>query len=582
MKLRSLRVHNFQSFSGTHHFNLADHSFCFIYGENEDSEKADSNGAGKTTIFNAISWALYGLTPSGASKDDLIHHGADEVSVELSLDGLTIQRYKKRHKSEVVKFRPGDGTTVFGDLLDTQQKLIELLGVDFNTFCNTVFLSRSSKTIDFVRAKPSERAKVLSNLVDDSAFQDAAKLVLKDINQSEIEINFYERRLKELERTAKKLLDSKQQAQARWDEAEARSRNKREATLKEMEDIKKQIETLQLAFTVDSVTNLEALSKEKVVWKKKFTTISETLINIATSLSNAEKAKYSTGNCPTCLRPIDEACMTFIEETREELLHKQKHYTKLKKLVEQKIKKLEEEIEQAIEIDRKKTDAEEKIKALTREFKLLKDILLEASSTHHAQLVNDINAEIAENAEAIADCNLKCIHFKEQNTMLKTLKRVFQQDLRNMLFDSVRTNLTYYTKIYLHQLAGFGYDVEYPPVSKTGAEKFEILMKARGYDQDLSNYSEGESWRVTFAILLALRQCLQGCQTGAVFDFLLVDDPVGALDERGVENFISALSRYQQERKTQIFITLPRTTPVEGIEHTSLRVRKRNGSSILC
>jgi len=48
-----------------------------IIGENEDAAGADSNGAGKTTMLNAISWTIFGRVPNAIASDDVIHRNKD-------------------------------------------------------------------------------------------------------------------------------------------------------------------------------------------------------------------------------------------------------------------------------------------------------------------------------------------------------------------------------------------------------------------------------------------------------------------------------------------------------------------------
>ena len=74
-----------------------------ILGENLDSEGQDSNGAGKTTFIEAITFALFGKIPKGGSVDDVIRTGTKECKVILELqDGdnsIVIERTRGTNNS---------------------------------------------------------------------------------------------------------------------------------------------------------------------------------------------------------------------------------------------------------------------------------------------------------------------------------------------------------------------------------------------------------------------------------------------------------------------------------------------------
>lgn len=580
MKLKSLKIVNFQSFQGEHVLSFEDpKGLILVLGDNQDVRgKADSNGAGKTTILNAICWALYGQTPSGGAKDKLINHECSEVRVELELTEATVIRHKKRNKSEVLKFRT-TGDYVFGDLIDTQRKLEEYLRIDFGTFCNTVFLSRSSNTVDFVRSTPAQRAKVLANLVDDSAFQSAATLVAKDIDLRERSITSEEGRQRQLLRVEQGLLSKKAEIEERLSRAAVEHESKRQQALKEMGEIKQEIDELKLAFSVESSTKLKDLTYEKTVYSKKLDQIIRGMGSRQSLLSRVSSVVSGTSpgeSCPTCLRLLDEDCLIHLEQAREDAASELERLGRLEVLARKKIDLLQKEIETALEIDRKKDLAEDKIKQLIREYRLLKDTLQSVSVDHHRQLLVENNREITDLREQQAESNSKVIFAKQEIQQLRVMKRMFQQELRNVLFDRVRTSLEYYTKVYLYQLAGEGMQVLYPPVSKTGAEKFEIILKAGPHEQDLSTFSEGEGWRITIAILFALRRTLlDGRQ--ADFGFTLIDDPIGALDETGAVEFLQTVGRLASE--SQVLVTLPRAADLRELQYRRLRIVKERGCS---
>src|SRR4030043_23238 len=135
------------------------------------------NGKGKSAIFDALTWALWGK--SGArNDDDLIHLGQSEMEIELEFISSE-QRYRvlRKHIKKPSKtragqtilelqisnngaFRPISGNS----LVQTQQKIIEILNLDYDTFKNSAFL-RQGHADEFSIKRPGERKEILANIL---------------------------------------------------------------------------------------------------------------------------------------------------------------------------------------------------------------------------------------------------------------------------------------------------------------------------------------------------------------------------------------------------------------------------------
>jgi exonuclease SbcC len=135
------------------------------------------NGAGKSAIIDAMTWALWGKTRA-SSDDDLIHTTQSEMEVEFEFD-IREQRYRIIRKRSRPKkrgaagqpslefqissgdgFRPITGNTI----AQTQQKIIEALHMDYETFINSAYL-RQGHADEFTTRKPAERKEVLGNIL---------------------------------------------------------------------------------------------------------------------------------------------------------------------------------------------------------------------------------------------------------------------------------------------------------------------------------------------------------------------------------------------------------------------------------
>lgn len=131
-----------------------------------------SNGAGKSSLLDAITWALFG---EARSRDDdaLInsHVNAAEVVYDFNYEGqlYRVQRSKPRGKTTVLEFYvlSPDGqwrTLTEKSVRETENRLRQILRLDYETFINASFFLQG-KADQFAQQQPSNRKKVLSSIL---------------------------------------------------------------------------------------------------------------------------------------------------------------------------------------------------------------------------------------------------------------------------------------------------------------------------------------------------------------------------------------------------------------------------------
>lgn len=167
MRPVELRLRNFRSYFGDEaSFDFRDRRLVGIVGP---------IGSGKSTILDAIAFALYGRTPSvGRSTKALIHQRADNATVafRFSVDGelWEAQRMlRAKGASQHALYRlAGDGEGVekleqITGEVEVTAKVAELLGLDFDAFGRSVLLAQN-RFAEFLTARPAERDKVLKGV----------------------------------------------------------------------------------------------------------------------------------------------------------------------------------------------------------------------------------------------------------------------------------------------------------------------------------------------------------------------------------------------------------------------------------
>jgi len=135
------------------------------------------NGNGKSAIIDAMTWALWGKARA-ASDDDLIYSAQPEMEVEFDFNvgGQVYRIIRKRTRPKKRgsagqsalefqigandSFRPVTGNTI----AQTQEKIIEVLHMDYDTFINSAYL-RQGHADEFTRQAPARRKEVLGSIL---------------------------------------------------------------------------------------------------------------------------------------------------------------------------------------------------------------------------------------------------------------------------------------------------------------------------------------------------------------------------------------------------------------------------------
>lgn len=139
-----------------------------IVGDNRDSDAATSNGTGKSTIIKALAWGLYGESIDGADGDAVIKSGCTSATVTITgkSEGVSViivrQRFKASPKLALIV---GDNPWSTSKT-EIQKRINELMGMDFNTFRNTVMYGQGDRK-RFVdpSATDAERKALLSSIL---------------------------------------------------------------------------------------------------------------------------------------------------------------------------------------------------------------------------------------------------------------------------------------------------------------------------------------------------------------------------------------------------------------------------------
>jgi exonuclease SbcC len=216
-----------------------------------------ANGAGKSSLLEAIAWAIWGESRVSA-EEDVIHAGAQDVRVDFIFQShqqiyRTI-RSRQRGGSTSLEFQIDTGNG-FRSLTQrgvkaTQQLIVRYLKLDYDTFINSAYL-RQGRADEFMLKRPSERKQILADLLKLDRYEELAEQA-KDLSKQ------FKGQAEQLEISCQAIQTQLQQ---------------REAILAEKAQWETQLGQLQQAQEADrqKLQQLQALFAQRQTWQQQLT-----------------------------------------------------------------------------------------------------------------------------------------------------------------------------------------------------------------------------------------------------------------------------------------------------------------------
>ncbi|MFZ1396207.1 MAG: SMC family ATPase [Candidatus Promineifilaceae bacterium] len=169
-----------------------------------------ANGAGKSSILDSITWALFGQSRS-RSDDDLVNRlsalddKSAEVSLEFELEGTLykVTRTKRKGKTTQLDLQIGGEndrwkTLTESKLRDTQAAIESLLRMNYDTFINASFLLQG-KADEFTTKTPNRRKEILADLLGVSIWEQYRELAANRRKEEERQLDLLDHQIGEIE-----------------------------------------------------------------------------------------------------------------------------------------------------------------------------------------------------------------------------------------------------------------------------------------------------------------------------------------------------------------------------------------------
>lgn len=602
-----VELKNFGPFAESE-INLNHPGVTVVEGRIEGVPGCDSNGAGKSFIFDAVAWCLYGrcIRPD-YTTDNIIKLGPDDkpvrggTRVRVTLDGgpesVVVERYRKDPKyNNQLRLIVGGNDVSRGTDAQTELAIERKLGIDFVTFCNSVAFGVREDVKSFFFATDTERKKVLDTLLGLELYAEAEKVAKRKVKELAGELDTLELRLDKAmtRREAKQesLDDTLSDAElSKLDIALKSEKLKLKKIDKKDKPLKEKVEKLQ-----DKQDKLEdTISKQRQEWKRLYEAYEkdkqkteaerikcDTAVTFAKSKAKSiereiEKSdKMAGATCPTCEQDVPKKHVDKMTKLRKDEL---KQLTKDIKKGEEELAALEEALEAltppeqvddsaihqiekdiaAVSAERSELRAESRgIKATIEQM----EARLEEAKDNKGGLKEEIeklDGQIAEIGKEIDELNLTLSRYEFWATAYGN------KGLKSFLIEAEIPEINRYATKYAQKLLGHGATVRLSATStlKSGAsrEKLTVHGAIPGYTKSYSGASKGQKKRMDLSLLLSFRR-LVASRADRAIDQVFADEIFDGVDQAGVEA-VGELLREEAGNGPVLLVTHdPRLKPV--------------------
>ena len=579
IKIRDLTVKNFMSVGNvTQAVDFNKEQLTLVLGENLDQGGDDTgsrNGTGKTTIINALSYALFGTALTNIKKNNLINKTNSKgmlVTLNFEKDGNSY-RIERGRLPNVLKFYINDHEQLDetidesqGDSRETQKSIGELLGMSHEMFKHIVALN--TYTEPFLNLRANEQRAIIEQLLGITILTEKAEILKEQVRQTKeriteetLKINAIEASNKKIEQSIETLIGR----QRAWE-------SKRRDDIQKLETAIEELEKLDIEIELDAhdrLTNWTERNNQINSLNKERATLETALMRATKSVEKVEKDIKELDNelCYACGQTL--------------------HADKKAEIESKKLKELSDAISYQTEVANKY----EKTLALLTEIGDINgrpNTFYESAKEayEHRNNVDNLRSalgnkthEVDPYIEQIDDLKvtaIQAIDWSEINTLTRVkehqeflLKLLTNKDsfIRKKIIDQNLAYLNNRLTYYLDRL-GLPHQVKF-------LNDLNVEITQLGQDLDFDNLSRGERNRLILGMSWAFRDVWESLYHG--INLMFIDELIDSgMDTAGVENALAVLKKMGRERNKNVFLISHKDELVGRVNHV-MKVIKENG-----
>ena len=513
------------------------------------------NGDGKTTIANAIIYALYGKL-EGVKLADLPNRINKGLLVKITLQCKNIEVVIERGLSPTVF-----NVTLNGVEYDKAGKRSvqdyleeEIYGIPYHVFKNIIILSVNDFK-SFLTMTPGDKKQIIDKMFGFSILNDMQRSIKEERKNIKSDLDSFERELKQI---SENVISVQIKLNQLLEESDQKSKEK-------IEELKASL----VSMTADKKKLEDAIGKIK-------TSISAKATDLDTSKSSYSKLKYEyeelqrklklyeKNACPTCEAPLSSE---FHIDRKNEIEHSCVGIPDTMKIHEGEIRDIGEEIAGLRTKERQVLDRVSgmnvSIESFKNELLKIKNSLTDNKEFDHLkQIIQDFEDTESEKA------NQKTALNTDYN-FLEAIESVLgEEGVKNLAIKTILPGLN-------ANIAAMSSTMHLPFHIRFD-DKFDCIINHLGENINPMTLSTGERKKADFIIIIAIIKILK--LRFPQLNLLFLDELLSSVDPDGIYNILKILSQVIKENNLNTFVINHTPLPHEMFDK-KIHIYKENGFS---
>ncbi len=577
IEIKDLTVKNFMSVGNqTQAVDFNQQQLTLVLGENLDQGGDDSgsrNGTGKTTIINALSYALYGTALTNIKRNNLINKTNSKgmlVTLHFEKNGVDY-RIERGRGPNLLKFYINNQEQELidesqGDSRKTQEFINDLLDMSHDMFKHIVALN--TYTEPFLAMKQNDQRAIIEQLLGITILSEKAESLKEQIKNTKELITEETLKIEAIQTANEKInatIDNLQGTQRAWMSKKDQDIKKLQNGIDELEhvDINTELELHEKLSTWNEHNNaILALKKELSTLEPALQRADSDVEKLSKDIANLVNAK-----CYTCGQALQEDKKAEIETRKTKELDDATSY---QKEISGKLTNVTSSLNDIGDINGRPSTYYETAKEAYAHRQNVDS--LKQSLSNKEQEIDPYQTQIDElNSSAVQEINWDSVNkldnFKEHQEFLLKLLTNKDSFIRKKIIDQ---NLAYLNNRLTYFLDKLGL-----PHQVVFQNDLTVEITQLGQDLDFDNLSRGERNRLILGMSFAFRDVWESLYQK--INLLFIDELIDSgMDTAGVEGSLAVLKKMGREGKKNVYLISHKDELVGRVNHV-LRVVKENG-----
>ena len=575
--IKDLTVKNFMSVGNqTQAVNFNNKQLTLVLGENLDQGGDDSgsrNGTGKTTIINALSYALYGVALTNIKRNNLINKtNGKGMLVTLNFEKAGVNyRIERGRGPNLLKFFIDEQEQDIedmsqGDSRKTQADIGELLQMSHTMFKHLVALN--TYTEPFLSLKANDQREIIEQLLGITILSEKAEELKNKQKEIRDAITEETARINAIQTSNDKIgetINSLKVKSSAWKQQNAKDCDRLQTGIDELEHLNIEDELSNhelLSKWEETDTSRRNLTKEKATLESALTQTDRQIAKTSNELEHLNEAK-----CHACGQDLHEEKKQEIQKKLEEEYADTMSYLME---IDSKFQKVQTKLSDLGEEGSKPTTFYETAKEAYDHRSNVDNLkqALKAKETETDPYIDQID-ELNNSAIQEVDWNSvnELTSMKEHQDFLYKLLTNKDSFIRKKIIEQ---NLAYLNNRLTNYLDKIGL-----PHSVVFQNDLTVLITQLGQDLDFDNLSRGERNRLILGMSFAFRDVWESLYQN--INLMFIDELIDSgMDTAGVEQSLAILKKMGRERKKNIYL-ISHKDELQGRVQNVLKVVKENG-----